>query len=373
MIIHTKLTKAYILERFNQVDMFAKYLNIDVKDIQDCINYGNFIHSPLRGSSGIDNANAEINDPRPSLGFKFNTKNKLKAKDFGGYFWGDIFDLVALFLNRNVNDSKDFNIILNHIYDTMSSDNSFTNTKTLLNNVRKEKYVFEVVVREYERYDRDFWQPIIYKHDYRKYLRDKYIFPIGYLWIDRHSQPYPKYETSRSNPAYAYYFMQDDRGIDNFKIYYPNSKDKFVTNCNIFQGLHLLPKEWDVLIITKSYKDVVSMLSFLDHIETDLTIAVIAPPSESYIITQEQYDYFASHTRLAFDYEGKYKAIISIYDFDYTGLTYSGQLKRKYGIQRFMFDKTFEKKDFTDNTKYYGKEHMFAIADNFVKYLEQIL
>ena len=105
----SKLTKQAILEKISQVTIFATYLNLSDKIVQNCIDSGELICSPLR------------EDNHPTCGFKYDNRGKLKLRDFAGYYWGDCFDLVALVMSNmynkeyNVADKNDFIKILRHI------------------------------------------------------------------------------------------------------------------------------------------------------------------------------------------------------------------------------------------------------------------
>ena len=110
----TALSKDYILSKISEESIAAKYLDIPIETIINCITTGDFINSPLR------------EDNHPSFGFTINNKGKLKMKDFAGYFQGDVFDLVAYILSIIngkqvvVNNKQDFYFILKHIAYTFS-------------------------------------------------------------------------------------------------------------------------------------------------------------------------------------------------------------------------------------------------------------
>jgi len=391
-----KLTKSYILNTYDQVDMFAKFLQIDRNVILDCIKYNSIILSPIR------------EDILPSVGFRFNNKHKLKMRDFGGNgFHGDIFDLVAsmfkIKITRNPNAKNEeedkqkvkegFMRVLELIDLSMYNDNFNVNVmdkyiiKKLIE-IRNSKHVFKPIFRPFDKVDRAYWSPIIYGYRYDDYLRKCNIAAIDKLYINPHTVPYPVYESKRSDRAYVYYQGRDDKtGINDFKVYFINRTitssfktiksyhkariAKFLSNASKWQITPNVKSEWDVLLITKSYKDVISIKSFLDHLDLDLDIEVVAPPSEVYNIPKHFYDKLADNTR---EYISKdVKAIFSLYDYDYAGLTNSGKLKRNYNIHRLMFDKSFEEKDFTDNVKHYGKQYMLQVVIDTVKYIEQMI
>ena len=79
--INFKLTKDYILSKVDQITIFSTYFNLPIEIINDCINKGTLIKSPLRY------------DEHPTCGFKYNNKGKLKFRDLV-----DIFGEIVLML-----------------------------------------------------------------------------------------------------------------------------------------------------------------------------------------------------------------------------------------------------------------------------------
>lgn len=370
MNINRNLTRDFILSRVDEVNIFSKYLDIDIHDIRGAINKNLLIESPFRYDDNI-----------PSMGFKYNPNGKLKGRDFSGYFWGDCFDAVAFQLRLNVRNKEHFILILKDIAARFGIRDAIGKTimprinLTSIKELISRKHIFEVCFRDWNGSDIAYWGKLIKAYDVTEYMTDNMAYPIQHLWIDRGSQPEPRYTYTQNDPAYDYYFGKDDLNIDNHKIYFPRRtfpKPRFMTNCNAFQNYSLIEDDWDALLITKSYKDVLSIKSFLpDYIK----IEVIAPPAENHIFTKEMYDWFASRTRMKF--EDGTPAIFSLFDFDRAGLTGSGRLKRDFKVQRLMFTNgkrntlnSFPAKDFTDNVVILGKDTM---SDNVMYFIETLL
>lgn len=81
----SKLTKQLILSKVSQVTIFSTYLNLSDKLVQYCIDTGELICSPIR------------DDIHPTCGFRYDSKGKLKFRDFAGYF-GEIVLMLLLLL-----------------------------------------------------------------------------------------------------------------------------------------------------------------------------------------------------------------------------------------------------------------------------------
>ena len=150
--ISNTINKAYILNNANQVAIFAKYLNIDEDDINHCLVSGSLMQSPIRV------------DERPSAGFRYNTRGVLKMRDFGGYFWGDCFDIVALVLSRkgntiNITKSDHFKYVLNHIAVEMDIADGVKedNITSLVTQVCRTKRLITFEPRSWNNIDKRIW------------------------------------------------------------------------------------------------------------------------------------------------------------------------------------------------------------------------
>jgi DNA primase len=90
---------------------------------------------------------------------------------------------------------------------------------------------------------------------------------------------------------------------------------RFMCEATCLQGYNKIPKEGNNLIITKSYKDVMTLYNF--------GIAAVAPQAESQIINEEQY----------IDFSKRFKNVYSMYDFDLTGIRSANKMRKLYNIQ----------------------------------------
>ena len=129
----------------------SRYLNIPIDVINDCVVNNVLICSPLR----VDN--------HPTFGFAYNDKHKLKARDFSGLFWGDVFDVVAYVLSFttgrqiNVNVKADFYYVLKHIAYTFRNiiyngevvEENEVLLKETITRIKNSKAVIELVIREW--------------------------------------------------------------------------------------------------------------------------------------------------------------------------------------------------------------------------------
>lgn len=133
-------------------------------------------------------------------------------------------------------------------------------------------------------------------------------------------------------PMYAY------KVFDRFKIYRPLSSKytkwrSNLTNYDV-QGLAELPAGGgDVLIITKSLKDVMTLY--------EMGYNAIAASSETTFIPDD----------ILNKLKPKWKTILILYDRDETGVKKARDYSRKYGFDAFFINKKFKAKDISDAVK----------------------
>ena len=122
----------------------------------------------------------------------------------------------------------------------------------------------------------------------------------------------------------------------------------------MIQGIHMMPKSGEFLVITKSMKDV--MLCY------ELGIPAIAPNSENLFITDSRWDNIVI----------KFKHIFLLYDTDLAGVANSKRIKKKFPkIQVLLIPRKYKAKDITDLYKKLGTEKMLNLVEEAKKYYLQ--
>jgi hypothetical protein len=375
--ITNKINKKFILESISQVSIFSKYLDISETIILDCIENNNLIISPIRP---INNEDSD-----PSCGFKFNNKGQLKMRDFGGYFWGDCFDLVCLILNKvnnsnlSVSNPFDFTFILNHIatqFNILSGipDNIVT-IRENLHKVKSATKVFEFEIRDWDRYDKSIWIDKYKKLLTFDDLNNAFVYPVEQFWVDKLSQPNPKYYYSKTNPCYAYY-QGTYGGVNLIRFYFPKrsnildniTQPKFISNSQVIQGLINFNCVYDYIIVTKSYKDVIVIKKLLELSIFSLKgtlIGVIALPSENYYMSDKVINFLLDHLKCKDPCN-----IIMLLDFDAIGRKTVFYTINTFSV-RYMFLTNgifglpnYGAKDPSDFVEYYGIDASLTIINN---------
>lgn len=367
----SKLTKQLIFEKVSQITIFSTYLNLSDTIIQNCIDSGELICSPLR------------EDNHPTCGFKYDNKGKLKFKDFGGYFWGDCMDVVALIMSDlynksyNVNDKNDFIKILRHItftfkdifYGKEKDINLINAINVSIDNIKHKKPIIELVTREWNYQDECYWNQ--FGIDI-KLLNINFVYPIDQYYINRKVNPIPKYYYNQKDPCYGYLLGKDRSGIYNIKLYFPNrdkANTRFITNCNHLEGIYNLNRnDYDAIVITKSTKDRLSISSAISKIlsfygEGDINhIGVINIPHETYKLRQNEYDWLI--TKL--NNNGK---IVVLMDNDRTGKMETIWLRNNYKVIPLLIPNGYNAKDFADLVKNNDFNIVKDLVINAIKYI----
>lgn len=232
--------------------------------------------------------------------------------DHGIGFQGDIFDII----NYISGGGMHFMDVLKTIADDMGIPYQGCNKpsgKELIipqplsspaKKTRKTQIRFQK--RKWNLYDMVYWSGYSIS---RRTLQEYNVFPVRQAWInDRLFYGY----TSK-DPCYAYVYRKNK----SVKLYFPQRiSNKFIGSYGMeLQGYEQLPEKGDKLIITKSTKDIMCF--------REIRIPAVAPHGEVHKIHRID------------ELRKRFKHIISWYDFDYTGLVGSGNLKRNSGIPRF--------------------------------------
>lgn len=377
----SRLTKAFIESRISQEDIVSKYLNIPIEIVHNCIEHNNLIKSVFRDD-----------DTDGSMGITYNRKGRLKVRDFGGFgFFEDVYGVVAYVLSVayerpiSTDNKQDFYFILKHIYRTFADvidnhehDYSVDDEiKNALFKTRSRKAIIEIVPRSWNREDKTIWD----KWDVNfAYLNTNFVIPVDQYYINRASNSDPKYRYSSKDPCYAYMLGQNKQGIYLIKLYFPLRNRhidlKFITNCNVLEGLlNLELDNYDYIIITKSSKDRLSLGSHLTNktfyggAGKLLNIGVINLPSENYRLKANEYEWIKK--KLADD-----GMILSFLDFDRTGREGAKYLLETYGIPYLFISRgefgleNYECKDFADLHDKYTKNEIDTFIKETIRYVE---
>ena len=374
------LTKDYIESKISQESIVSKYLDIPIETVQNCIEHNTLITSVFRDD-----------DTNGSMGIQYNAKGRLKVRDFGGFgFFEDVYGVVAYVLSlayeRKIEtaNKQDFYFVLKHIAytfsDVIDGKTVDPNLQPLIANAiakgKSRKAIIDIVARGWNKYDKDIWERWGVSLNY---LNTHFVIPVDQYYINRTVDTEPKYYYKAKDPCYAYMLGTNRQGIRLIKLYFPRrnrrTELKFITNCNVLEGLlNLELDNYDYILITKSSKDRLSignhlMLHPLYGGANKLNIGVINLPSENYKLNNTEYDWLCK--KLADD-----GMILSLLDFDTTGRQGAKYLEEEYNIPYLFITRgefglpNFDCKDFADLHDKFNKKQINRFIEDTKKYVE---
>lgn len=304
------ITLDYILSKVTEYDIYARYIGQ--------FKIGFIYNSPFR------------EDKNPSFGiFRSRKSGKLLFKDHGNGECGDVIKFVELYTGLT-----NYNDILNRIVTDMSITNN-TKLKSIKQYESKDT-VIGVVRQDWTDVDKQYWSQFgITKETLIKFN----VSSIKYYLCDGIVKGIYKNE----NPMYAY------KVYDHFKIYRPlaDKYTKWRNNLTPYdiQGYEQLPKKGDLLIITKSLKDVMCLY--------EMGYTAISPSSESTFLTPDVIDAL----------KRRFKRILICFDRDISGVKNMRKISLKTGLKGFLVHKKWKAKDISDAVKLNG----FEIIKNWLK------
>ena len=264
-------------------------------------------------------------DSHPSFG-TYKSGNSIRFRDFSTGDSGNAIEFVKRLFQ--LSDIKE-------VYDKLKEDfQNYIPSKVQINNTERKH--IGIIRQDFTDIDRLYWQSFNISEDT---LVRYDVFSIKHYLVNGEV----KGSYFDTDPLYAY------KVFDKFKIYRPlttNKSNKWRGNLSTYdlQGYQQLPESGDLLIITKSLKDVMVLY--------ELGYNAVAPPSETSPIPKVVMDHLQS----------RFKKIVILYDRDHTGINYTRHLIRNYGCDFAFVDRVYHCKDISDLVK----NHSMATARQFL-------
>lgn len=308
-----------LLEKVSDYDIYSYYLG--------SIKPKKLINSPLRPDDKI-----------PSFAIFPTNDGTLLFKDHGTGVAGNALKFLKLYKgidNREELERELLKIVkwVNPSQTTRKAVRTAENGPSELN--------FGIVRQPFTEVDKQYWKQF---HISMNTLKKFDVFSIKYFLCNDVVRGVYK----NDSPMYAY-------KVDNrFKIYRPlaSKYTKWrtnLTNTNI-QGYAQLPPFGNLLIVTKSLKDVMCLY--------EMGIAAISPSSETTFLPDDVLE--SLHQR--------FKHIIILYDRDVAGVKNARQYSKQYGLDAIFVHKKFKAKDISDAVKANG---FFAVKEWLTKTVER--
>jgi hypothetical protein len=305
------ITKETLLKAYPEEQYMSFYLGVPITK--------RLFRSPLRV------------DHRETCSFYRNSKDELRYKDFGSGVNYNFIDVVMF--RYNCTYHKALHIIATD-FNILSVSKSGISPKKIIYNGEfiedKEPCDIKVEVKEFSVKELNWWGEFGIN---KELLKEGRVYSIKSVFINN----VPAYFSSEKCPIYGY-FLGHEEGKELWKIYFPTkTKYRFLLNTSRIQGLHLLPKTGDLLVITKSMKDVLTLKS--------LGINAIAPQSENSYPKKEQMDTL----------QKRFSEVLIWMDNDRPGLKCMNVLRKMYRVLFYWIPGNYKVKDISDFYKKFGE------------------
>jgi len=331
------LTKEEILERIDQKIIYEYYLG-------QKLNFKSNIKSPFR------------KDNNPS--FQFYCRNGvIYGKDWGTGESFNCFDFVQK--KYSLSFSECIKVIINDFNLNNDNGNIYVNTGDSSRDSFRNSYycgiedtrknektrtVFQVRGQPFTISDIQYWSQFRISLEN---LSEYQIISCKYLWKN---EKLLKFYT-KDNPVYAYKFT-DKEGNISYKIYSPLAEKKykwlFSGKKDDIEGFDQLPWFGDLLIITKSLKDVICL--------KNLGFAAISLQGECNTLSEEFYN----------SLNKRFSEIIVFYDNDETGILNSNKMAERFGIKQIFVPKELKSKDISEVIRDHGFDYAQSLINSLI-------
>jgi hypothetical protein len=328
--LEPKITKEFLLSKNSEETYMSTYLRVPIKRGLFC--------SPLR------------KDHKPTCSFCHSKKGELMYHDFGTGFHENFVGVVMEIHKCSYQEA--LNVIAED-FGYLSKAEDRPAVKIKVSNVKleeKTETLIQIKPKAFSEQELKWWKGFgVTEKTLKKYK----VFSCDSIFLngDYFSSSSPRV------PIYGYYCGKKN-GQELWRIYFPSKRSfRFLSNVgkSYIQGAKQLPKTGDILLVTKSQKDV--MLAY------ELGIPAIAPCSEVLFLSNKQIQHLKK----------RFKTIVVCYDTDITGIHNLKQIKVKHpDLHTFFIPRKYGVKDISDFFKKYGEEETRRLAGELLKYYRSI-
>lgn len=328
--LEPKITKEFLLSKNSEETYMSTYLRVPIKRGLFC--------SPLR------------KDHKPTCSFCHSKKGELMYHDFGTGFHENFVGVVMEIHKCSYQEALN---IISEDFGYISKAEDRPAVKIKVSNVKleeKTETLIQIKPKAFSEQELKWWKGFgVTEKTLKKYK----VFSCDSIFLngDYFSSSNPRV------PIYGYYCGKKN-GQELWRIYFPSKRSfRFLSNVgkSYIQGAKQLPKTGDVLLITKSQKDV--MLAY------ELGVPAIAPCSEVLFLSNKQIQHLKK----------RFKTIVVCYDTDITGIHNLKQIKVKHpDLHTFFIPRKYGVKDISDFFKKYGEEETRRLAGELLQYYRSI-
>ena len=314
VVFKPKVTQDFILSKINQESIMQHYTGLDV-------NSKKLTLSPFR------------NDHKVTCAFYKSKSGVLYLHDFATNEHINCFTVVSKLYNCSYYKALE---IIAQDFGLIKGSHKVSTFKIVPDIKESESARIQVQIKDYSDKELEWWSQFGIN---KKLLKKYHIYSIQNVFLNGNL----KFISTEKCPIYGYYFGKDKNGEEKWKIYFPlKTEYRFLNNLSkkILQGYHQLPKTGDLLVITKSMKDVVALYGF--------GIAAVSPNSETLFVDEKKLE----------EFKKRFKHILVLYDNDKPGKHNMWLIRKEHPELNYYFLPWYLAKDFTDSIKLVGVENM---------------
>jgi len=313
-----QITKEEILKYITELQILERY----------CSNYKS-LDSSFRSEF--------YNDTNPSCRIVVSASGIPYYKDYGNGDYFLAFDYVSRKYGANYHETC--NIIAND-FGLKRTNLSVTPQLLLVNDTPKlvkVKSNIKVIVKPFSLIDYNYWNQYCISLTTLQFFNVK---AVSHVYLNKKDKHYV-FEYKNNQPLYSYRFYKNN--TEYLKIYNPYSptkEGKWLTNVgsDCLQGYDQLKISGDLLIITKSMKDVLCLY--------EMQYSSVAVQAETNDLSKKSYE----------ELKKRFTTIISLYDNDEAGKNGAQKLLDKYNILPIFIPEITGCKDISDFIKLKGLE-----------------
>ena len=322
-----KITKEFLLSKINQESIMQYYTGQDV-------NSKKLFTSVLRKDNHV------------TCSFYKSKSGILYMHDFATNEHLDCWNIVMQLYNCNYYDA--LNIIAQD-FGFVEGTHKNVSPPKLVNDLKEtESSKIQVQIKDFTEKELEWWNQFGIS---KKLLKKYHVFSLQHVFLNGQL----RFTSSEQCPIYGYYFGKDKNHEEKWKIYFPMRQEfRFLNNVSkkTLQGYHQLPKTGDLLVITKSMKDCISLYGF--------GIPACAPNSETLFVNDKQLE----------EFKQRFKHILVVYDQDKPGKHNMWLIRKQHPELNFFTMPKDLAKDFTDSVQLVGVDKMKELVNQFISNYE---
>lgn len=291
-------------------------------------------------------------DDKPSFSvfwsFRYQ-KYLFKEHRYGWY--GDCFDFVQRLYGYSSFKEALMQICIDFGFDQFHINKNIKrgviNIPKKFKKVRKAGQVnIRVTLRDWKEYDLEYWKQFGIT---KQWLDISGIYPIKYYFIN---------STTCIADKHAYVYVENKDGKKTYKIYQPFSEEKkWVSNNDrsVWELWSVIPDTFHILVITKSRKDALSIMSTCGIPAISLQAEGTTPKDQ---VVEELKE--------------RFKNIYLLYDNDFDkttnyGRNYGRRLSDLFDIPQIELPESYGMKDYSDLVQAYGPETSKNVLIDIIK------